>query len=288
MARPTSFKESIIAGIDAWIFLFAIVAWLGGWVLTLLDFFSSHDTLDVWAIIFSTVLTGYCADLLLRSRSEFGIDDTIDYLKEAIQFRRSAQSRLDLISLIQQRQKQRIQPVAGNDPDSLQRARLQAKLSKEKELEAQLDLLREGTLVDISEAWRTQTKVRSPHPFWEKVEEARIEPSRKRLSLFIDFPELNESQFKDEMIIMRFNRQVYDFLQWMNSESWLKPYAPFFESYYLMCRAKRINKDGTEVFYPFMKAGMLASELRNLEGSYFNPRKFSEIAAVAFNHGKPV
>jgi hypothetical protein len=74
----------------------------------------------------------------------------------------------------------------------------------------------------------------------------------------------------------------------MNAESWLKPYAPFFESYFLMCRAKRLNKDSTEVFYPFMKTGMLVSELHKLEGSYFNPRKLSEIAAVAFNHGAPV
>ena len=97
-----------------------------------------------------------------------------------------------------------------------------------------------------------------------------------------------KTQFKDEMTVLRFNRQVYDFLQSMNSESWLKPYAPFFESYFLMCRAMRINKDNTEVFYPFMKVGILISELRKLEGFYFNPRKLSEIAAVAFNNGAQV
>jgi len=45
---------------------------------------------------------------------------------------------------------------------------------------------------------------------------------------------------------------------------------------------------GIQVFYPFMKAGMLVSELRNLEGFYFNPRKLSEIATVAFNDGAQV
>ena len=192
-----------------------------------------------------------------------------------------------MLSLIQQRKKKRIRS-AGHDTESLQRARLQANLSKEKELDAQLALLREGTTIDISEIWRTQTKMHSFHPICAKVEEVRIEPNRKRVSLFIDFPEFNEKQFKDEMIVLRFNRQLYDFMQSMNSESWLKPYAPFFESYFLMCRAKRFNKDGTEVFYPFIKAGMLVSELRKLEGSYFNPRKLSEIAAVAFNNGAQV
>ena len=286
--RPISFGESIIAGIAAWLFLFSILLWFGGMVFTLLEFLSTHNTTDVWAIIFSTLLTGFGVNFFLQSRSELGLNDTQDYLKEAIQFRRSGQSRLDLISLIQQRKRRRRQPIAGNDPESLQRARLQADLSKIKELDDQLTLLREGTTIDISEMWHTQMKMRSPHPLYEKVEEARIEPNRKRFSLFIDLPEFNETQFEDEMNVLRFNRQVYDFLQSIDSESWLKPYASFFESYFLLCRAKRINKDSTEVFYPFIKVGMLVSELRKLKGSYFNPRKLSDIATVAFNHGAQV
>ena len=257
-------------------------------VLTVVDFSSSKDSLDIWMIIFSAALTGYGAIFFIRSRSEFGRDDTVDFLKEALQFRRSAQNRLDIFSLIPQRQRKRTQPVSGNDPLSLQRARVQVNLNKEKELDIQLARLREGTPIDISEMWHSQTELHSFHPFCEKVEEARIEPNRKRLSIFIDFPEFSEIQFKNEMTVLRFNRQVYDFFQSMNSESWLKPYSPFFESYFLMCRAKRINKDSTEVFYPFMKAGMLVSELQKLEGSYFNPRKLSEIAAVAFNDGAQV
>jgi len=286
--RPTSFVESMVAGIAAWLFLFSLVIWLGGIALTFLDFISSHMTIEIWEVIISTLLTGYGAVFILRSRSELGIDDTQDYIKEALQFRRSAQTRLDIVALIKQRQKQRIRTVPAIDPTTLQRARLQANLTKEKELENQLALLREGTTLDISDVWDTQTKMHSPHPFCSKVEESRIEPNRKRFSLFIDFPEFNEEQFKDEMTVLRFNRQVYDFLQALNSESWLKPYTPFFESYFLICRALRVNKDDTEVFYPFMKTGILVSELRKLEGFYFNPRKLSEIAAVAFNNGAQV
>jgi hypothetical protein len=40
--------------------------------------------------------------------------------------------------------------------------------------------------------------------------------------------------------------------------------------------------------YPFMKVGVLISELRTLEGSYFNPRKLSEITTLAFNNGAQV
>ena len=109
--RPPTIIESTIAGIAAWLFIFSIVVWFGGIVLTLLEFLSSHSTPDIWAIIISTLLTGFGANFFLQSRSEFSLDDTKDYIKEAIQFRRSAQSRLDVLSLIQQRKKKRIRSV---------------------------------------------------------------------------------------------------------------------------------------------------------------------------------
>ena len=286
--RPITFSESIVAGIAAWIFLFSVVAWFAGLVLTTFHFISSHDTIDIKIVSAAVVLTGSVMFFFIRSRSAFGIEETQDYIKEAIQFRRSGQTRLDLIALMQQRKKRRRKAVAGIDPESLQRSRLQASLSKGKELDAQLSLLRDGTTVDMSEVWRTKTKLHSFHPFCDKIQESRIEPNRKRFSLLIDFPEFHEEQLKDETTVLRFNRQVYDFLQSMNAESWLKPYALFIESYFLICRAVRTNKDNTEAFYPFMKAGILVSELRKLEGFYFNPRKLSEIATVAFNNGAVV
>jgi hypothetical protein len=265
-----------------------VVGWFAGLVLTTFHFISSHDTLYIKIVSAAVVLTGYVMFFFIRSRSAFGIEDTQDYLKEAIQFRRSAQTRLDLISLIQQRRNQRIQHSGKSDATALRRVRLQSELSKAKELDVQLALLRNGNTIDISELWHTQTKQHSSHLFYEKVQESRIEPNRKRFSLLIDFPDIREEQLKDETTVLRFNRQVYDFLQSMNGESWLKPYILFFESYFLICRAIRVNNDNSEVFYPFMKVGILVSELRKLEGFYFNPRKLSEIAAVAFNYGAPV
>jgi hypothetical protein len=288
LERPITVAESVYAGIAAWLFLLSTFLWFVGLILTSLDFLVTHVTVDIWAVILSIILTGFGTIYFRRSSSELGIDDTTDYMKEALQFRRSGQSRLDLISIIQERQSYRNQPAVENDHESLQRARLLERLTKGKELEAQLALLREGTTVDIHDRWRMQVDHHSFHPFCEKVVEVRIEPNRKRFSFMIDFAEFSETQLKDETTVLRFNRQVYDFLQSTNAEAFLKPYAPFFESYFLLCRAKRMNEENTEIFYPFMKAGLLVSELRKLEGFYFNPRKLSEIATIAFHHGAPV
>jgi hypothetical protein len=227
-------------------------------------------------------------NFFIRSRYELGLDDTQDFIKEALQFRRSAQRRLDVLALIQQRQGQKGKTVTKADPESLQRVRLQATLSKEKEFENQLALLKEETTVDISEIWREHAKMHAKDTMYAKVQEARIEPKRKRLSLSADFPELNKAQLEDETTILRLNREVYDFLQSLHTQPWLKHYATFYESYYLMCRAMRISEDGTEVFYPFMKVGVLVFELLKLEGSYFNPRKLGEITTLAFHNGAQV
>jgi hypothetical protein len=286
--RPISISESVVAGITSWTFLLSIVAWFAGMILALMNFISYHEFDNIWALLFSGLLTGFGIDFIVHSRTEMRIDETKDFIIDAIQFHRSAQHRLDLLSLMQIRRKQKNQAIAENDPESHHRARLQADLNKERELDFQLKLLREEKQVDISDDWRIHAKQHSPHLLYEKVEEVRIEPKRKRLSIFADFPELDETQLKDEMTVLRFFRQVYDFFQSVNAEPWLKPYMSFFESYYIVCRATKINPEGIKQLYPFMKAGIPISELHRMEDSYFNPRKLSEIAALAFNNGAQV
>lgn len=280
-------SESMLAGTIAWLFLLSLLAWFGGIGLTIVDYIFTHKIIDIGILFVSIVFTGFVMHFINQSRYELRLDDTQDFFKEAIQFRRSEQRRLDLLSLMRQERKYK-KERAVNDSESRQRERLQANLDKEKEQDAQLTLLQEGTIIDMSELWRIRTQTHSPYPLYEKVQEVRIDPNKKRLSLYADFPELSEEQLKDETTVLRFNRQVYDFFQSMNAEPWLKPYTPFFESYFLMCRATKKIPEGAELMYPFMKVEALVSELRKLEGSYFNPRKLSEITTLAFNNGAQV
>jgi hypothetical protein len=277
----------MVAGTIAWLFLLSLLAWFGGIGLTLVNCLFTHKIIDIGILFFSILLTSVVMHSIIQSRYEMRLDDTQDFFKVAIQFRRSKQRRIDLLLLMRQGRKHK-KGRAVNDSESRQRERLQANLDKEKEQDAQLTLLREGTIIDMSELWRIRTQTHSLYPLYEKVQEVRIDPNKKRLSLYADFPELSEEQLKDETTVLRFNRQVYDFFQSMNAEPWLKPYTPFFESYFLMCRATKKIPEGAELMYPFMKVGVLISELRTLEGSYFNPRKLSEITTLAFNNGAQV
>ncbi len=287
--RPVNAYESIIAGIAAWLFLFSILAWLCGIILLCIQVFSSYDITDIMVLIFAILLTGFVLNFYKQSRSELQYDETMDFWKEALQFRRSEQRRLDVLSLMQ-KERERKQKKKNTAKDSIlhERILLQANLDREKEQETQLALLRNGASINLNELWHTHTQTHSSHPLFEKIQEARIDPNKKRLFLHADFSELNEEKLKDDTVVLRLNRQVYDFFQFVNAEPWLKPYTPYYKCYFLICRALKKMPDSTEILYPFMKVEVSVSELRNLEGSYFNPRKLSEIATLTFNGGAQV
>jgi hypothetical protein len=285
--RPITASESIIAGFIAWLFLFSLLAWFGGIVLVIVHTLSFYKFFDIAILFFVLILTGFLTNFIVQSKQELNIDDTVDFLKEAIQFRRSEQRRFDILTLLRQNQNRR-NKNAVKDSVSNERRLLQADLDKEKDQETQLSLLRKGTSVDINELWHIQTQSHSLQTLYRKVQDVRIDPEKKRLSLNVDFAELNEEQLKDETTVLRLNRQVYEFFQSIKAEPWLKPYIPYFESYFLICRAKRKIQDGSEIFYPFMKVEALISEWHKLEGTYFNPRKLSEISSLVFNNGAQV
>jgi hypothetical protein len=277
----------MIAGTSAWVFLVSSLAWFYGIFLTLMSFLAAHEFIDIGIFFFCILLTGSILNSLLRSRSEIGLDDTQDFFTEAIQFRRSEQRRLDVLSLIQRGRKLQARRTI-NTPESRQRERLQADLSKEKELETQLTLLRQGTPVDISESWRFHRQTHAPTLLYEKVQNATLDPTRKRLSFSVDFPELKEEELKDDTSVLRLNRQIYDFFQSLLAEPWLKPYAVFYESIFLVCRAASTDLTGAQVLYPFLKIGIRTADVHKLEGSYFNPRKLSDIAKLVFKNGAQV
>ena len=83
------------------------------------------------------------------------------------------------MDLIELRRKKREQATVNVDPEALQRLRLRADLNKGKELDIQLELLREGKIIDITEVWRTKAKSRVVPSLYEKVDEARVDPNHK-------------------------------------------------------------------------------------------------------------
>lgn len=286
--RPINPFESLISGMVAWLHLLAHIGWYAGIVLLGWEFIVTHNIADIWILLFAALLTGYAIDFYVRSKDGIGVEDTNDFLKEALQFRRSAQHRLDVLELMRQRRAKHKMKLDLSDPSVMDRLRLQENLNKEDDVKRQLSLLQRGNALELTEFWKQQIEERTVHPFIDMVEEVRIDPQRKRLMIRVMFAHANKEDWKDDTNVLRLNRQVYDFFRLLNAEPWFKPYAPFIENYFLICRSTKRGYQGEPIAYPFMKVGMTTNDIQKLEGTYFNPRRLSKLAAVAFANGEPV
>jgi len=282
--RQSSAFESVLTGFCAWIMVVTVGA------VVCIIFYSGWKSLFVYSsenVLTFTLAALTCAVLLavLRiNRSEFELDDMLDFLKEALMFRRSEKRRVDLIEVMKIREGRKRTDRAIEI--ELAKVKLEAELRKEKEIELQLKLLSGGTKVDITNIWRQNVGSHGEQSIFAKVIEAVIEPNYKRLSIVVDFRDLSEEKLKDDMLVLRFNREVYEFLQSLRYEGWLKRYSNFFDHYFLVCRAIKRNMEDEEFLYPFLRLSVSIEKLKELEGKYFNPRKLGELGGLIFDGGK--
>ncbi|MBN1396705.1 MAG: hypothetical protein JXA06_01610 [Bacteroidetes bacterium] len=101
MQKPVSTDESITAGIAAWFFLFSILAWFFGIYLLFIQVLTEKGLTDIFILTFLVLLSAYIFYFYMQSRYELRYDETMDFWKEALQFRRSEQRRLDILDLMQ-------------------------------------------------------------------------------------------------------------------------------------------------------------------------------------------
>ena len=285
--RSITAAESGIVGFAAWLLLASIVVWFWGIVSLTLDFISTHDVEDIWILLFAALLTGYALEFYIRSKEELRFAETIDFFKEALQFRRSAQRRLTILDLMEQRRRRQ---NASESADTLtpERIKIQASIHQERETNEILSMLKQGKMVDLMNLLRINKKSTVSHPYYDSISEIRIDPTRKRVIITVDLVEISESDLTEDVAVLRFNRQVYDFFQAVQIDSRLKPFANYLESILVICRRLVANKLGESFFQPFFRGGILIEDLRKMEDKYFNPRKLGEIAAIAFRNGEAV
>ena len=288
--RPITMTESFFCGTASWLLLIELMSWAAGIILTVFDVLNSHKGRDIWTILLAVSLTVFFVHFIFRTKSEMEYDNTFDFIKETLQFRRSAQQRLSVIELFQQRQQQKkYARKALQTPDALEHAKLQLHLAQGQDVAGRIDQLRSGQSIDLTEPWNAVTEKYATHPFYSCIQEVKIDPARKRLMLFLNLYEYYEETFTDETAELKLFRQTYDFLQSIRNDLRLKPYAEYISSIYMLCRRiKQVGMESEEVLYPFFKAGVLLDDLKNYEGTYFNPRKLNAIAAVAFQKGDQV
>lgn len=286
--RQMTAPESIVAGIAAWLFVFVLIGWGVELVYVAIKLFTLFDMADLWALILGIAFTGYCLEFVFSTRSELVLDETIDFIKEALQFRRSAQQRITVLELLKQRRQERKQRKKTTRQD-IERDEVKARLNQERAALSIAEDLKAGKTVSLTSLWKALPAKYVNHQFYDAITEIKIDPHRKQLMIMLDLPAYNEVSFeKDEVAEVKLYREIYDFLVLIQDDPRLRTYTQFFESVYLLGRRISRGIGGEEFFTPFIKVGARLDEIRETLGTYFNPRKLPTIAAVAFKKGLPV
>ena len=88
--------------------------------------------------------------------------------------------------------------------------------------------------------------------------------------------------------VFRLKQGLYDMLQALNSEPWLKPYAEFFGKIKVVCHRTDTDTFGLPVQQPFFSVEIGKTELSQRESKLFVATELDKIATVVFNQGKPI
>ncbi|MFZ1979438.1 MAG: hypothetical protein WAV76_15900, partial [Bacteroidota bacterium] len=188
--------ESFFCGTASWLLIVELITWIMGIILIAVDVLNTHRGRDIWTLLLAVSLTVFFANFIFRTKSEMEYDNTFDFIKETLQFRRSAQHRLSVIELFQQRRQQKkYTPKALQTPDAREYAKLQFHLAQSQDVAGRIDQLRAGQTIDLTELWNATPEKYATHPFYAGIQEVKIDPARKRITLLLNLYEYYEETF---------------------------------------------------------------------------------------------
>lgn len=88
----------------------------------------------------------------------------------------------------------------------------------------ELRLIREGSIVDISDSWQINTLKRSSHDYFRLVKNITVDPGLRQMNLMLESEQFTDGQVRDAASLYRLKQNLYDFFQAVHQEAWVQPY----------------------------------------------------------------
>lgn len=168
------------------------------------------------------------------------------------------------------------------DPESAIREleQFRAKAIQSVHLDDELASLKNGKPIDVTDTFRINTFKRTTHNLYPNCRDMRIEPVEKVFSLDVDFTGIRNDAALTSDLIFRVKQDLYDMMQSIISEDWLKPFTEFFDELSVSCC--RIKPDSFDLpqRVPFMKVEIPVDELRIREGKFYSVADLHTIATI--------
>lgn len=147
-------------------------------------------------------------------------------------------------------------------------------------LKMEIDQLLQGKETDISDAFTINSMKVTRHDLYKEFSELKIDPSVKTLRFKVRFHDLRPGVELTAERLFRVKQDLYDALQCLNMEHWMKPYAGFVETFDVTCHRVEMDSFNMPEPVPFMRVEMPTAELRQRENTIFIATELNKIAKV--------
>ncbi len=283
-----------LAGVFAWFGILASLGTLYSILSIIIDLVSAFDTDTLIPLVVCIIIIGVAAKFLTDRKEILDIDHMIPFLRSAVLFkpydarRQELFERNERLMLAEAHRAAAERAESGEEPEGVvdiseeghQDQTAAATSEQPAATVSELDLLKRGEAVDISEIFKTKTAKLPAHPLYMGIGVVRIDPSEKEMRFNLAFPSAaTEPQLTPDRL-QRCKQGVYQVLQAVTVEQWLKPFSPYFTKVTVNCL--RMKKDEFDMIREstFMSVQMDTERLRQSRGRPFNSAEFAKIATV--------
>ncbi len=293
-----------LGGILSWAFVLSL---LGYSVLTgylIYDLLANKNLVAIYVLMFIGIIGG----MLFQGKEVLDSARVGDYVRTALRFEPYTLNRFRLDDeLEKKRVKDVYRQITGKEAREIvdtprlkteaERRRLQREAavltSRQQQitsptLKDEVQQLRAGHVVDLSDVWKINSFKRSTHEWYGNVSSLQIDPQTHRATFRVNLPEITRMQLVQTNTLFSFKQDLYAFLQAVSSEEWLKPYASFVDQLDVTCFGLETDGFGQTALYPFFHILIGVSELAARAGKFFAVTELHTISRITFNNGDPI
>ena len=283
-----------LAGVFAWGTGLAFLATIYSFFSISIDLISSLDSDTLIPFVVFLAVLGVATKLLIDRKEVLDVSHMIPFLRAAILFQPYDAKRQELFERnekmqVVQARKAAAERIASGQPgeevmdiseESTKESETASAAPESPQTTSELDLLKRGEGVDISELFKSNTATLPAHPLYQFISMMRIDPLDKLMSFKMVLPSSATEPELTQEKLQRVKQGVYQVFQTLIAEQWLKTFFEYFTSMKTACY--RVRKDEFDMTreIQFISIKMDMTRLRQSRGKPFNSAEFEKIAAI--------
>ncbi len=243
-------------------------------------------------------LIGIVANLMVVHTEILDWDRMSPFIRTSMMFRRYFNEHNDLFVQLEKKQIRDIHrettgrelveeekkkaEIVHTDPETARRSLEQARLTpvQSAHLEEEIRQLTAGECLDVTDTFTVNVFKHPTHTLYKDTRGMRIDPTARILSCSITFVRITKDAALTNDQIYHVKQDLYDELQALISEQWLKPYAIFFDRISVTCHRVRRDSFDQPYEHPFMRVDIAVSELRARDQKIFSVGDLHTIATI--------